>query len=191
MSWPVLTKVMDSWRRFSHTEDKTGNSEETLVQEDTRLQVCWLMCSPKMPWDRIFYCLKSKYSLKKILNDDCVPMSPIFLLSLIAVSVWIPSTYYFSTTAFLLSFPFISIHSVSSAVEIRCLALPMIQTLTSVLGSLLSPLLLAPLPLTHATPRLTPPSLWGKGPYSCTTVRVKECFRASGVHWVLTLGLIF
>lgn len=80
---------------------------------------------------------------------------------------------------------------VSPAVEIRCWALQMTQTVMSVLGSLLSPRLLAPLSLTHSTSLLTPPSLWGKGPYSCTTVRVKECLRASGVYWVLMLGLNF
>lgn len=100
--------------------------------------------------------------------------------------------YHCLLLSFLLSFIFLpSPTLVSLAVEIRCWALQKTQTVMSVLGSLLSPRLLAPLLLTQTTPRLTPPSLWGKGPYSCTTVRVKECFSASGVYWVLMLGLNF
>ena len=38
--WQVLTKVLDPRGRCTHTEDQTGLSEEALVQEDARLQVC-------------------------------------------------------------------------------------------------------------------------------------------------------
>ena len=148
-----------------------------------------IIVQPKKTSDHALLCFKSKYRLKNLkwsLHTNVTFCFPSVINWFFCMGSFYLLFFYH---CLLLSFPFTFLPPSTLAVAIRCRALQMIQTVMSVLGSLLSPRLLAPLPLTHTRPRLTPPLLWGKGPYSCTTVRVKECFRASGVYWVLMLGL--